>query len=163
MGAQPGPLLLAEFHSLPVLVPRLILEGERRPPGLGGMALGRRDVCLELHRVGARRGDRVDEGVGRSEAPVMGLRHLADHERACSPVQRGSPQSHGSRLVGPSRCATYALRCRAVPPLRIAHVVSTFPPYFGGAGTAAFETAAELARRGHEVEVFTARTEGTLP
>jgi glycosyltransferase involved in cell wall biosynthesis len=50
-----------------------------------------------------------------------------------------------------------------VPPLRIAHVVSTFPPYFGGAGTAAFETAAELARRGHEVEVFTARTEGTPP
>ena len=50
-----------------------------------------------------------------------------------------------------------------MPPLRIAHVVSTFPPYFGGAGTAAFETAAELARRGHEVEVFTARTEGTLP
>jgi len=59
-------------------------------------------------------------------------------------------------------CGT-AIRCRAVSKLRIAHVVSTFPPYLGGAGTAASEIAAELARRGHEVEVFTALAEGTPP
>jgi len=50
-----------------------------------------------------------------------------------------------------------------VSQLRIAHVVAAFPPYLGGAGTVAFEVAGELARRGHEVEVFTARAEGTPP
>jgi glycosyltransferase involved in cell wall biosynthesis len=50
-----------------------------------------------------------------------------------------------------------------VPRLRIAHVVATFPPYLGGAGTAASGIADELARRGHEVEVFTARAEGAPP
>jgi glycosyltransferase involved in cell wall biosynthesis len=50
-----------------------------------------------------------------------------------------------------------------VPRLRIAHVVATFPPYLGGAGTAASEIADELARRGHHVEVFTAKAEGTPP
>lgn len=47
--------------------------------------------------------------------------------------------------------------------MRIAHVVSTFPPYLGGAGTVAFEIAGELAGRGHQVEVFTARAEGMPP
>jgi glycosyltransferase involved in cell wall biosynthesis len=39
--------------------------------------------------------------------------------------------------------------------LRIAHVTATFPPYRGGTGNACFHNARELARRGHEVHVFT--------
>ena len=38
--------------------------------------------------------------------------------------------------------------------MKIAVVVSTFPPYRGGMGNAAFSTAVGLARLGHAVEVF---------
>jgi len=47
--------------------------------------------------------------------------------------------------------------------MRIAHVTATFPPYLGGAGTVAFHQADGLARRGHDVEVFTARYPGDPP
>jgi glycosyltransferase involved in cell wall biosynthesis len=40
--------------------------------------------------------------------------------------------------------------------LRIAHVTATFPPYQAGTGLVAFHNAVELARRGHNVHVFTA-------
>ena len=40
--------------------------------------------------------------------------------------------------------------------MRIAHVTATFPPYYGGAGTVCYHNARELARRGHDVHVFTA-------
>lgn len=39
--------------------------------------------------------------------------------------------------------------------MRIAHIVSTYPPYFGGMGNVVFETANELEKRGHQVQVFT--------
>ena len=41
--------------------------------------------------------------------------------------------------------------------LRIAHITATFPPYWGGTGNVAYYNALELARRGHEVHVYTAR------
>jgi glycosyltransferase involved in cell wall biosynthesis len=47
-----------------------------------------------------------------------------------------------------------------VPPLRIAHLTATYPPYLGGAGTTASRVADELARRGEHVEVFTAAAAG---
>jgi glycosyltransferase involved in cell wall biosynthesis len=40
--------------------------------------------------------------------------------------------------------------------LHIAHVTATFPPYRGGTGNVCYYNARELARRGHQVEVFTA-------
>lgn len=43
---------------------------------------------------------------------------------------------------------------------RIAHVTATFPPYRGGTGNVCFHNARELARRGHEVHVFTAAIPG---
>jgi glycosyltransferase involved in cell wall biosynthesis len=39
--------------------------------------------------------------------------------------------------------------------MRIAHLTATFPPYWGGTGTVAFNQAAGLAERGHDVHVFT--------
>ncbi|MFA4830814.1 MAG: glycosyltransferase family 4 protein [Patescibacteria group bacterium] len=39
--------------------------------------------------------------------------------------------------------------------MRIAHIVSTYPPYYGGMGNVVFQTASELTKLGHEVEVFT--------
>lgn len=39
--------------------------------------------------------------------------------------------------------------------MKIAHIVSTYPPYWGGMGNVAFEMASGLERRGHEVDVFT--------
>jgi hypothetical protein len=39
-------------------------------------------VRLELHRIGAGLGDRVDERMRDTEAPVVRLRHLCDDETA---------------------------------------------------------------------------------
>ncbi|MBI3352466.1 MAG: glycosyltransferase family 4 protein [Nitrospirae bacterium] len=39
--------------------------------------------------------------------------------------------------------------------MKIAHLVSTFPPYHGGIGNIAYHYARELALLGHEIEVFT--------
>jgi glycosyltransferase involved in cell wall biosynthesis len=47
--------------------------------------------------------------------------------------------------------------------LRIAQLSATFPPYLGGAGTTTFHQAAELSRRGHEVDVWTAEAPGEAP
>lgn len=44
--------------------------------------------------------------------------------------------------------------------MRIAHVTATFPPYRGGTGNVCYHNARELARRGHEVHVFTAAVPG---
>lgn len=44
--------------------------------------------------------------------------------------------------------------------LRIAHVTATFPPYRGGTGNVCYHNARELARRGHQVAVFTAAVPG---
>jgi glycosyltransferase involved in cell wall biosynthesis len=44
--------------------------------------------------------------------------------------------------------------------MRIAHVTATFPPYHGGTGNTCFHNARELARRGHEVHVFSAALTG---
>jgi glycosyltransferase involved in cell wall biosynthesis len=40
--------------------------------------------------------------------------------------------------------------------LRIAHITATFPPYRGGTGHVCYQNALHLARRGHQVTVFTA-------
>ena len=39
--------------------------------------------------------------------------------------------------------------------MKIAHLVSTFPPYRGGMGNVCWEQADQLARLGHRVTVFT--------
>lgn len=46
--------------------------------------------------------------------------------------------------------------------MRIAQVVATFPPYKGGTGNVCYHNARELARRGHDVHVFTALVPGTV-
>lgn len=38
--------------------------------------------------------------------------------------------------------------------MKIAHIVSTYPPYYGGMGNVVFETASALTERGHEVIVY---------
>jgi glycosyltransferase involved in cell wall biosynthesis len=44
--------------------------------------------------------------------------------------------------------------------LRIAHVTATFPPYLAGTGNVALHNARSLARRGHQVTVYTAADRG---
>ena len=39
--------------------------------------------------------------------------------------------------------------------MRVAQIVSTFPPYYGGIGNVAYATSLELTRRGYQVTVFT--------
>ena len=45
----------------------------------------------------------------------------------------------------------------AEQPLRIAHLTAVYPPYGAGAGVACHYQASELARRGHDVSVWTVR------
>ena len=42
--------------------------------------------------------------------------------------------------------------------IKVAHVVSTFPPYHAGIGNAAYHLSWELAKLGHDVTVFTPAT-----
>jgi glycosyltransferase involved in cell wall biosynthesis len=44
--------------------------------------------------------------------------------------------------------------------MRIAHVTATFPPNYTGTGNVCYHNARQLARRGHEVHVYTARVHG---
>ena len=44
--------------------------------------------------------------------------------------------------------------------MRIAQVVATFPPYRGGTGNVCYHNARDLARRGHDVHVFTMARDG---
>jgi glycosyltransferase involved in cell wall biosynthesis len=39
--------------------------------------------------------------------------------------------------------------------MRIAHIVGTFPPYFGGVGNVCYHNALELVKLGHQVTVYT--------
>ncbi len=39
--------------------------------------------------------------------------------------------------------------------MKIAHIVSTYPPYYGGMGNVVFETVKALSGRGHDVRVYT--------
>lgn len=39
--------------------------------------------------------------------------------------------------------------------MKIAHIVCTYPPYYGGMGNVVFQTVEQLLARGHNVEVFT--------
>ncbi len=41
--------------------------------------------------------------------------------------------------------------------MRIAHIVCTYPPYHGGMGNVVYQTASELVKLGHDVEVLTPR------
>jgi glycosyltransferase involved in cell wall biosynthesis len=44
--------------------------------------------------------------------------------------------------------------------MRIAHITTTFPPYYGGTGTVCYYNAMGAAERGHDVHVFTAQPQG---
>ena len=39
--------------------------------------------------------------------------------------------------------------------MKIAHIVCSYPPYYGGMGNVVHETVSELSKRGHEVTVLT--------
>jgi len=39
--------------------------------------------------------------------------------------------------------------------MKIAHIVCSYPPYYGGMGNVVLQTVQELGKRGHEVEVLT--------
>ncbi len=47
--------------------------------------------------------------------------------------------------------------------MRIAHIVCSYPPYYGGMGNVVLQTISELAKRGHEVEVLTPTFQEKLP
>jgi len=51
----------------------------------------------------------------------------------------------------------------AEPPLRVAHLTPVYPPYAAGSGVACHYQAAEQARRGMDVSVWTVATDGTPP
>jgi hypothetical protein len=82
MPREAVPLDLGELHALPVLVPRFVARAEAEAPRLSRRALGRGDVGLKLHRVGARSA----RSRRRTHAPDRGcrrgLRHFGDDQAA---------------------------------------------------------------------------------
>ena len=74
------PLGLGKLQTSPVVVTCRVLRAEHDAERLCRSAFRRRDVRLELHRVGTRTGNLVDEGVGVAKTPVVGEPHLADDE-----------------------------------------------------------------------------------
>jgi hypothetical protein len=78
--AEAAPLGLGKLHALPIREATLILRAEPDPPGLRRCALGRGDMSLKLHdlHTGCRHG--IDVGVRESEAAVVRLGHLGDHD-----------------------------------------------------------------------------------
>ena len=82
MVGQPLPLRFGELDPLPVLVARRILPAELHAERFRGRALGRGDVRLELHGVGAAARDLVDERVREAEAAVVRQADLADDQAA---------------------------------------------------------------------------------
>ena len=62
---------------------------------------------------------------------------------------------NGGTLVASAPALTVGQKPGETRRLRIAHVTATYPPYFGGTGNVACHNAVHLARRGHEVHVFT--------
>ncbi|MEM6430822.1 MAG: glycosyltransferase family 4 protein [Deinococcota bacterium] len=51
----------------------------------------------------------------------------------------------------------FAARPAGQGPLKLAHLTSTFPPYWAGTGNVAFHNARILHERGHDITLFTAR------
>ena len=72
------PLGFGELHAAPVVESGLVLRAEPLAPGLRRGALRLGDMGLELDRIRARGGDRIDIGVRRTEAAIVRLRHLTD-------------------------------------------------------------------------------------
>jgi hypothetical protein len=129
---EADPLGLGELHAPPVLESRVVLGAEADPPGLARRGLRRRDVRLELHRVGAGVRDRVDVGVRRAEAAVVRLRHLGDHQGARSAVVE--PASHGVSPVRPGQHSTGARVLVDTSPARLRQP-AMLAPFPGGART----------------------------
>src|SRR5262245_5433512 len=100
MALEAPPLFLGEFHPLPVLVATRVLDAEAYAPRLTGGALGRRDVSLEFHGVGASRRDGIDEGVREPEASIVRLSNLADNQAGISLSNRaGSDLEAGAAAL----------------------------------------------------------------
>ena len=97
---QPAPLLLGELHPLPVVVARGVLPAELHAERFGRRALRCSDVRLELHRVGAGRGNGVDERVRQAETAVVRHRHFANHQASAGaePGQRRMHVRHECRI-----------------------------------------------------------------
>ena len=73
MLSEAGPLGFRELHPAPIGEARVVLRTERDAPRLAERALGVSNMRLELDRVRAGRGDRLNEGMSRPEASVVGL------------------------------------------------------------------------------------------
>ena len=89
--SQSFPLGLGEFHASPVVETSLVLTTELYSPWFVNRAFGIRDVRLEFNRVRTHSSYRVNEGVGRPEASVVGLRHFRDDKARMSDPYRVLP------------------------------------------------------------------------
>ena len=78
------PFLRSEFHPPPIVEACGVLLREANSERLVECRLGRGNVGLELDRVGAGIGDRIDERMREPKRAVMRLRNLSDNERSVS-------------------------------------------------------------------------------
>ena len=69
-----------ELHAPPIIKAGGVLIAEGYAEWFVASGFGFGDVRLELDRIEACVGDDIDEGVGKAERAVMGLRHLGDEQ-----------------------------------------------------------------------------------
>src|SRR6185503_2164370 len=82
--------------------------------------------------------------------------------RTCASAgSRAPPRSRGTRA--PRRWRTSTARRAVAERLRVAQLTAVYPPYAAGGGLACAYQAAELARRGHDVHVYTVERGGPAP
>lgn len=84
-----------EFHSAPILVPRVVLPTKFDPPWLVRGALRRRNMSLELNGIGASEGGGIDKGVRLAQTSVMALRDLCDDKTIAVPTGIGGRRDDG--------------------------------------------------------------------
>ena len=80
MGGQFVPLGFGELGTPPVVEPGSVLTTECDAERFGRRALRCGDVGLELHGIGARGSDRIDESMGQAEASVVSEAYLPHDE-----------------------------------------------------------------------------------
>ena len=80
VGTQTAPLFLRELHPPPIVESSVVLLAKLHPPWFAWRRFGRRDMSLELDRVGATISNGIDERVCCPQASIVSLRHFANDQ-----------------------------------------------------------------------------------
>lgn len=130
-----------------------MLRGKTYPRNPGG----------PYEEIGAGRRSRAKHGLEKSTVNQL---PFSKHDYTRKSKFFKSPPDHRPASLydrtGDRNHFQLALRKWKERPIQIAQISATFPPYLGGTGNVCYQTARELAHRGHQVNVITPAQPGSL-